>query len=155
MSDFENAFETKSLKVFSDERGFLVELLRNDDSVYKKFGQVYITCCEPGFVKAWHYHKIKTDYFTCITGKARVVVFDDREGSPTKSKMKEYVLSVDNPQLVKIPPGCYHGFEAVGDDPAYIISITTETYDHSDPDEYRIPFNDSLIPFKWDGNKGY
>ena len=155
MKKYENAFDGKDLKIITDERGFLVELLRDDDEIFKKFGQVYITCCEPGFVKAWHYHKIKTDYFTCINGTARVVVFDDREGSPTKGELKEYILSVDNPQLVKIPTGCYHGFEAVGDENAYIISITTESYHPDNTDEYRIPFNDPLIPFKWDGKKGY
>ena len=33
------------------------------EEIYDKFGQVYITCCIPGYVKAWHFHKIKTDYF--------------------------------------------------------------------------------------------
>ncbi len=155
MTNFENAFESKDLTFHKDERGFLVELLRSDEDLYKKFGQVYITCCKPGFVKAWHYHKIKTDYFTCINGKARVVVYDHREGSPTFRQLKEYVISKENPVLVKIPPGCYHGFEAVGDEDAYIISITTEPYHHEEPDEYRIPFDDNLISFKWDGTKGY
>ena len=70
-------------------------------------------------------------------------------------QLKEYVISKENPVLVKIPPGCYHGFEAVGDEDAYIISITTEPYHHDEPDEYRIPFDDDLIAFKWDGTKGY
>ena len=86
MKKYEDAFVTKNLKIHPDDRGFLMEILRNDDEIFKKFGQVYITCCEPGFVKAWHYHKVKTDYFTCIHGTARVVVYDDRDGSPTKGE---------------------------------------------------------------------
>ena len=155
MKKYEDAFVSKKLKIHPDDRGFLMEILRNDDEIFKKFGQVYITCCEPGFVKAWHYHKIKTDYFTCINGTARVVVYDDRDGSPTKGKLKEYIINRDNPVLVKIPTGCYHGFEAVGDENAYIVSITTEPYHPEETDEYRIPFDDSLIGFKWDGKKGY
>ena len=123
--------------------------------IYDNFGQVYITCCKAGYVKAWHYHKVKTDYFTCINGKARVVVYDNREGSPTMRELEEYVLEKDNPILVKIPPGCYHGFEAIGQEEAYIISITTEPYDPNDTDEYRIAFDDPLIPFKWNGHRGY
>ena len=153
--EFEDAFAIKKLKIHSDNRGFLVELLRCDEEIFKKFGQIYVTCCEPGFVKAWHFHKIKTDYFTCISGKARVVVFDYRENSPTFGELQENVISVDNPVLVKIPPGCYHGFEAVGSKDAHIISITTEPYHHNEPDEYRLPFNDPLIKFDWDGKTGY
>ena len=41
MTDFENAFESKDLTLHKDERGFLVELLRSDEEMYKKFGQVY------------------------------------------------------------------------------------------------------------------
>jgi len=32
----------KNLKVIPDERGRLMEILRNDESLFKKFGQVYI-----------------------------------------------------------------------------------------------------------------
>ena len=148
-------FITKKLNILSDERGFLMEILKNNEEIYDKFGQVYITCCIPGYVKAWHFHKIKTDYFTCINGTARVVIYDNREGSINKGKLKEYIINKENPILVKIPPGCYHGFEAIGEEDAYIISITTEPYDPSDTDEYRIAFDDKSIPFKWDGNRGF
>ena len=33
----------KKLKVDSDERGWLIEILRCDDEIFKKFGQVYLT----------------------------------------------------------------------------------------------------------------
>jgi len=148
--------KTKSLSVIPDERGWLMEILRVDEKdLFTKFGQVYLSATYPGVVKAWHYHKIKTDYFTCINGIARVVVYDNREESSTKGKIKEYILDINNPMLVKIPPGCYHGFEAIGKNNANIISITSEPYDPSDTDEYRIPFDDKLIPFNWDGNRGF
>ena len=52
---------TKSLKVIPDERGRLMEVLRVDDELFQKFGQVYITTTYPQVVKAWHYHKLQTD----------------------------------------------------------------------------------------------
>ena len=33
----------KKLKVIPDERGRLMEIMRSDDSFFKKFGQVYMT----------------------------------------------------------------------------------------------------------------
>ena len=46
----------KKLKVIPDERGRLMEMLRSDDDLFIKFGQVYMTTAYPGVVKGWHYH---------------------------------------------------------------------------------------------------
>jgi len=51
----------KSLKVIPDERGWLMEILRCDDKIFKQFGQVYLSTAYPGVVKGWHYHKKQTD----------------------------------------------------------------------------------------------
>ena len=48
----------KKLKVIPDERGRLMEMLRSDDDLFIKFGQVYMTTAYPGVVKGWHYHII-------------------------------------------------------------------------------------------------
>ena len=53
----------KRLSVHADERGFLMEILRSDDEVFERFGQVYLTTAYPGVVKAWHMHKKQTDYY--------------------------------------------------------------------------------------------
>ncbi len=73
----------KKLKVVSDERGWLMEILRCDEDIFKKFGQVYLTTAYPGVVKAWHYHKKQTDNFTCLHGMMKVALYDARKDSPT------------------------------------------------------------------------
>ena len=82
----------KKLKLLPDDRGFLMEMLRCDDEVYKGFGQVYITGCIKGVAKGWHYHKEQTDHFVCVYGKALVVLCDTREGSPTYGRCQEFFL---------------------------------------------------------------
>ena len=49
-----------------------------------------------------------------------------------------------------IPNGVYHGFTAVGTEPAGIINIPTELYDYDEPDEFRRPFDDPEIGYDWD-----
>ncbi len=66
----------KPLRVIPDERGWLMEMLRCDDDIFQKFGQVYVTVCYPSVVKAWHYHKLQTDYFVVVKGMAKVVLYD-------------------------------------------------------------------------------
>lgn len=75
--------KVKKLKVIPDERGRLMEILRRDDEIFKKFGQVYATTAYPGVVKAWHYHKKQTDNFTCVSGAIRLALYDARPNSNT------------------------------------------------------------------------
>ena len=82
--------KTKKLNVIADERGWLMEILRCDDDIFEKFGQVYITTAYPDVVKAWHLHKIQTDNLTCIRGMMKVVLYDGRENSKTYKEINEF-----------------------------------------------------------------
>ena len=54
--------KTKPLRLIPDERGWLLEILRCDESdLFTKFGQVYVSSTYPWVVKAWHYHKHQVD----------------------------------------------------------------------------------------------
>ena len=146
--------KVKKLEIIEDERGRLMEILRNDDSFFSKFGQVYMTTAKPGYVKAWHYHKKQDDNFTCVKGKIRLVLYDGRENSKTKGEVNEFLISLENPIVVHIPKGVYHGFEALGNEEAFVINTVTEPYNREKPDEFRIDPFDNDIPFKWSGKKG-
>ena len=144
----------KKLKVIPDERGLLMEMLRADDAIFKKFGQVYLSVVYPGVVKGWHYHKVQTDYFVIVSGMAKVVLYDRREGSPTHGEVNEFFMGAHNPILITIPPGVAHGMKGVGTQPAYLINCPTEPYNHEKPDEYRIDPNDKNIPYNWGRKDG-
>ncbi len=141
--------KVKELKIIPDERGRLMEILRNDDDMFEKFGQVYMTTALPGVVKAWHHHKIQTDNFTCIKGAMRLGLYDAREDSPTFGEVGEYVISLESPLLVQIPPGVYHGFKCISDEEAVVINTVTEPYNCENPDEYREDPNREDIDFDW------
>ncbi len=146
--------KTKILKTIPDERGFLMEILRADDSIFEGFGQIYITGCKEGIAKAWHYHKEQTDHFVCVLGKALVVVYDMREGSPSFGEVQEFVLEAPpckdtSPILLKIPPLVIHGFTVLESPEARIINIPTLPYRYKNPDEFRFPWNSPEIPYRW------
>ncbi|MFH1721106.1 MAG: dTDP-4-dehydrorhamnose 3,5-epimerase family protein [Candidatus Altiarchaeota archaeon] len=140
---------TKKLKVVPDERGWLMEILRCDDSLFEKFGQVYLTTAYPGVVKAWHYHKLQTDNFTCIKGMMKVALYDGRKDSPTYKEVNEFFVGEKNPMLISVPPGIYHGFKGMGDETAYFLSIPTLPYNYDEPDEYRLPPDTKEIHYDW------
>ncbi len=157
----------KRLKVIHDERGFLMEMLRRDDPIFEDFGQVYITGCKRGVAKGWHYHRKQTDHFVCVSGRALVVLYDNREGSPTKGEVNEFILespifNSDNSSdildinpvesgciLLKIPPLVLHGFTSIDGEETSIINVPTLPYNRKEPDEYRYPWDSKDIPYAW------
>ena len=142
--------KTKRLRVIPDDRGRLMEMLRNDDECYEEFGQVYLSTTYPGVVKAWHYHKLQKDNFVCVKGMVKLVLADTREGSPTKGQIDEFVIGEHNPTLVHVPIGVYHGWKCIGTEEAFVINTTTKTYDYKDPDEYRLdPHENGVIQYDW------
>lgn len=146
--------ETKNLRLIPDERGFLMEMWRSDWPEFRKFGQAYITACYPRVIKAWHYHKNQWDNFVCVYGMAKVVLYDPRERSLTKGLINEFHVGQLNPLLIKIPPLVYHGFTTEGNGMTLIVNLPTELYNYEQPDEHRVPYDDTSIPYSWEIKHG-
>ena len=152
--DYIDGVTVQKLRLIPDDRGWLMELFRKDWDVFEKFGQAYVTTCYPGAVKAWHYHTLQTDHFTCVCGVTKLALYDAREDSPTKGMVNEFFMGTLNPILVKIPPLVYHGFTAVGNEMAMIANFPTEMYNYEEPDEYRLPYDDPSVPYTWEVKMG-
>jgi len=141
--------KSKKVRVIPDERGRVMEILRSDDELFKKFGQVYITTVYPGVVKGWHYHKIQFDNITCIKGMIKLVLYDARDGSRTKGEVNEFFIGIHNPQIIQIPPLVFHGFKGIDTEESIIINCPTEVYNYDKPDEYRADPHSKEIPYDW------
>jgi dTDP-4-dehydrorhamnose 3,5-epimerase len=141
--------KTKRLKVIPDERGRLMEILRADDPLFLRFGQVYMTTTYPGVVKAWHKHEKQTDNLACVQGMIKLALYDSREKSPTFKEINQFYIGVHNPFLVQIPAGVYHGWMCVSEEEAIVINIPTEVYNYEHPDEQRLDPYENDIPYDW------
>jgi dTDP-4-dehydrorhamnose 3,5-epimerase len=140
---------TKKLKVIPDERGRLMECLRSDDDLFIKFGQFYMTTTLPGVVKGWHLHHVQWDNIVCVKGLIKLVLCDQRDGSPTKGQIDELFLGEHDPLLVRVPPGVWHGWKCVSVDEAYIVNAPTEVYVYDAPDQDELPHDTPNIPYDW------
>jgi dTDP-4-dehydrorhamnose 3,5-epimerase len=144
----------KMLKVIPDERGRLMEILRSDDEIFTQFGQVYMTTTYPQVVKAWHYHRKQDDFIACVRGMIKLVLYDDREGSPTRGEVNEFFVGEHDPRLVRVPRMVYHGWKCIGLEEAIIINAPTSVYDYAEPDEFRIDPHRNDIPYTWERKDG-
>lgn len=146
-----DGIDVKQLKKNVDERGYLCEILRKDWGIYKDFAMAYFSLTFPGVVRAWHRHPRtrQTDNMCIVQGTGKIVVYDDREDSPTKGVINEFIIGEDNPTLLKIPGECWHGFKAIGVRPAILLNFPTKMYDYEKPDEERLPPDTERIPYDW------
>jgi len=149
-----DGLKIKKLGVIPDQRGRVMEILRRDDGLFQKFGQVYMTTTYPGVVKAWHKHEKQADNIACIAGMIKMALYDGRPGSPTHGEVNEFYLGVHNPVLVQVPSGVYHGWMGMSPEEAVIINIPTEPYDREHPDEQRLDPHDNDIPYVWKRRDG-
>lgn len=141
--------ETKRLVRHCDDRGFFMEILRDDDKLLARFGQASLSMSYPGVIKAFHYHERQDDLWFFPVGNAQVVLHDLRESSTTKGVTNVFYMGEGNPLLLVIPRGVAHGYRVLGSNPLIITYFTTESYNPASPDERRLPWNDETINFDW------
>jgi dTDP-4-dehydrorhamnose 3,5-epimerase len=140
----------KKLTPHADERGYLMELLRNDDDIFTTFGQCYVTLNYPGVIRAWHYHKKQEDFFVVVKGMCKVGLYDMREGSPTRGLAEAHYLGDNNNIVLRIPVGVAHGYRTIGVEASLLVNFPTQLYDPAEPDEFRVPWDSPDIPFNWE-----
>jgi dTDP-4-dehydrorhamnose 3,5-epimerase len=130
----------KKLKVIKDKRGYLFEVLRKDDEIFKgKFGQILVSASKPGITRAWHMHKKQADFVCCIKGKIKFATAEEKKRK--KTEIKKYFLGGKNLVLVKIPPKVWHGYKVLGKKEAIVLYVMDEVYNPVKPDEERKAFD--------------
>jgi dTDP-4-dehydrorhamnose 3,5-epimerase len=143
----------KPVKRFFDERGFFAEVMRNDwKTLFMKdeIAQANLSMTYPNVIRAWHRHlRGQTDYFLALKGTLKLCIYDEKT-----RELNEIVSSGQDLQIVRVPGLFWHGFKAIGNEPALLLYFTTNLYDHANPDEERKDWNDtSIIPKTINGKK--
>lgn len=135
------------LRIIPDERGQIMHMLRSDAPHFQQFGEIYFSMVYPGVVKGWHLHKRMTLNYAVPVGMIKLVLYDDREGSPTRGELMELFIGEANYVLVTVPPGVWNGFKGIGVKPALVANCATIPHD---PEEIiRMDPFDGPIPYDW------
>ena len=148
MSSMIEGVVVRNLKTHSDERGFFRELIRVTDEFFAEgFGQWSHSLMFNGVIKAWHLHRIQTDWWYVVSGVLRVGLCDMRPDSPSYKVVEDFLMGdFQAAQVVKIPPGVAHGCKTV-QGPVNLFYVTSHVYDPDD--EVRLPYDDPEIDFDW------
>ncbi len=138
----------KDLVTHADERGFFRELIRVTDGFFQPgFGQLSHSLVYPGTVKAWHGHRVQTQWNYVATGLLRVALHDARPDSPARGTTVEFLAGEHQPpRIYSFPPGVLHGYRCLHG-PMNILYVTSGVYDPAD--ETRVAHDDPAIGYDW------
>ena len=133
----------------ADERGTICEVydlrwgFTDDPLVY-----VYHVTIRPGQVKGWVVHLKQNDRLFAYSGVLRIVLYDARTESESFGRLNIFHLGEHDRALVSIPAGVYHVIQNVGDREAAFVNLPSQPYQHDDPDKYRLPIENDVIPYR-------
>jgi dTDP-4-dehydrorhamnose 3,5-epimerase len=140
------------LKRISDERGTVFHMLKRTDPHFEEFGEIYFSSVYPGVVKGWHLHEKMILNYACIVGNVKLVLYDDRDGSPTKREVQVIYMGERNYVLVTVPPGVWNGFMNVDMKESVVANCATMPHDPSEIG--RMDPHSNHIPYDWTRKDG-
>lgn len=119
-----------ALKFFTDQRGWLAELFRNDLIDPKFHPQMaYVSMTKPGVARGPHEHIDQADYF-CFIGPStfRVYLWDARKSSPTYGAKQVRDVGEDSPYALIVPAGVVHAYRNVGEKDGWVFNGANRLY---------------------------
>jgi dTDP-4-dehydrorhamnose 3,5-epimerase len=136
-----------ALRRIPDERGTVMHMLKATDPHFEGFGEIYFSTVYPGVIKGWHRHTRMTLNYVVVAGMIKLVLYDDRPSSTTRSQIQEIFLGDSHYCLVRIPPMIWNGFNGVGTQMAIVANCATIPHD---PEEIeRLDPLSNRIPYDW------
>lgn len=138
--------------VFEDHRGSFREQYRADlferNGLGSHFVQDNISVSARGVLRGLHYQIVNPQIklVSVLRGSVVDVVVDIRKGSPTFGKHVSVLLSDRNRELLYIPAGFAHGFQAIEDDTVFHYKCS-DYYNREG--ERSLLWNDPAVGVKW------
>jgi len=118
----------KKLQIYEDERGWLAEIYRVDETEYRPVMK-YVSMTRPGVTRGPHEHVYQSDCFVFVgPGTFALHLWDRRDNSPTKDVYLKIEVGEDNPVMVIVPPGVVHGYKCISEYEAWSINLPDKLY---------------------------
>ena len=125
----------KELKQYTDERGWLSEIYREDEQEIRP-AMCYVSFTNKGQKRGPHEHKKQSDYFVFLgPGDFELYLWDNRKDSDSYGEKDKIVVGESNKVLVIVPPGVVHGYKAISEKGGLCINLPDKLYAGKDKKE--------------------
>ena len=105
-----NGVQLTPIEVYTDRRGSFAEVFVTDPHTGIEPLQWSVVTSEPGVLRGMHLHAHHDEYFSVISGRATVGLYDLRPESPTSGVSATYELCGETPSRLIFPRGLVHGW---------------------------------------------
>jgi dTDP-4-dehydrorhamnose 3,5-epimerase len=117
----------RPLSRFSDARGWLTELFREDE-LPEGFTPAmgYISMTRAGVARGPHEHRDQADGFCFLSGTFRLTLWENRTGR--ERRREAFVVGEENPVFAVVPAGVVHAYQNVGAADAFVLNFPDRLY---------------------------
>jgi dTDP-4-dehydrorhamnose 3,5-epimerase len=134
------------LEPHPDLRGSLTELYRRSRWVDGQgLVQANLSRSSPGVLRGLHFHRLQSDLWVPVEGRATVGLHDLRRGSPTGGRAMMVTLDAAEPVALSIPPGVGHGFATTE---GFVLLYLVDR-EYAGDDEWGVAWNDPGLGIGW------
>ena len=149
-------FVHKRLRSIEDKRGDIIEMYSPEWGLHPEpMVFAYQVTIRPKAIRGWEMHKKQDDRIFISKGSQRWVLYDNRIESSTYKMVNVFTFSELSRVIMIVPKGVIHAVENIGNEDAIFINFPTQSFNHSDPDKWRFPLKNDIIPFDFDDARGW
>lgn len=121
------------VEVHADQRGTFAEFFVAHRHTGIEPVQWSIVTSAPGVLRGMHFHARHDEYFSVVSGRATVGLYDLRPDSPTAGVSATYELCGETPTALVFPRGLVHGW--LFHEPTVHLQAVSESHDHYGADD--------------------
>jgi len=118
----------KDLKSFRDNRGWLKEIYRSDESSIAP-EMCYVSHTNFNEIRGPHEHYEQSDFFVFIgPGDFELYLWDNRPESSTFGNDEKIIVGESRNVSVLVPPGVVHGYKSISTGGSFSINLPDKLY---------------------------
>tara|TARA_Y100000310_G_scaffold345638_2_gene467589 strand:+ start:15116 stop:15586 length:471 start_codon:yes stop_codon:yes gene_type:complete len=118
----------KELKQWDDDRGYLIETFREDETSIKP-AMSYVSHTNYNTSRGPHEHASQSDMFVFVGyGDFELYLWDNRKLSPTFKKAEKFTVGESNKVAVIVPPGVVHGYKSISEKGSLSLNYPDKLY---------------------------
>jgi dTDP-4-dehydrorhamnose 3,5-epimerase len=116
------------LKIIEHEKGNILHVLKNSDTVFSGFGEAYFSTIKKGEFKGWKLHREMILNIVVPTGAIRFYFLKEPDETGNVETATT-VLSADAYYLLTVKPGIWMGFTGLEDELNLLLNVASIPHD--------------------------
>lgn len=127
-----SGYEKILISPFEDYRGQLKKIVQKRQlEEGQEIEEIYVLYSNTGTIRGNHYHKKTAEYFTVISGEAKMALLDIDSGASETITIK----ASDN-LVIKVNCNTAHGIKNESHELLVVLAVSSKQYDPQDNDTY-------------------